>query len=581
MKKLLVLLLALLPIMAFSKKKPEDKLLPMFKKAMKQEKQPNGYYMVTDISGKGLAGHSGEDIDKGNAITVSGLFQWAEFNMFVIMDYTIETWGDTRPKIGDDKSDYVKTAYFLHTNDPVLVQKRLKSIKGGEEIKQEGLSGTREIKEAYDKFKLAGAPDFNQLKNKGSFILVGPDRRTGTSIIKIDDVLWSGNVVNGFIDGTGVGIFKVSNGNHIPFILSLSSKSYDGNVDHVYIYISGSFKHGMVSTKSTFRGYGSNYSNEVRSTEIGKPDVYDLTVYWENKTNDKTVLDHIDAFRKDCIEEDFPRVEAAYNQALKNANNKTTRIEADPCIDRFLNCYDGIDTKGKMPMVKEVSAFYSLCNAMTFSPSSSYYEEDHNIFGGFNGEYSWLGNRVKRERTIMKKAFEILANNSKYGFDSFYNYCRPKLEEKNKAIETKIANEWSWYKEWEQERARTKRRSASSSSSSSSSSSYSSSSSSDGNSVSVPDIKEVQPGLHGRMLDSDTDYTDDDTYVFKDGVSIKVFHRYREGGGHTSFLSLGSSLDYYYPSNLSDKKYKTAEDAARAGWVWKKKELIRTIGTIE
>ena len=51
MKKLLVLLLALLPIMAFSKKKPEDKLLPMFKKAMKQEKQPNGYYMVTDISG--------------------------------------------------------------------------------------------------------------------------------------------------------------------------------------------------------------------------------------------------------------------------------------------------------------------------------------------------------------------------------------------------------------------------------------------------------------------------------------------------------------------------------------------------
>ena len=126
--------------MAFPKKKPEDKLLPMFKKAMKQEKQPNGYYMVTDISGKGLAGHSGEDIDKGNAITVSGLFQWAEFNMFVIMDYTIETWGDTRPKIGDDKSDYVKTAYFLHTNDPVLVQKRLKSIKGGEEIKQEGLS---------------------------------------------------------------------------------------------------------------------------------------------------------------------------------------------------------------------------------------------------------------------------------------------------------------------------------------------------------------------------------------------------------------------------------------------------------
>ena len=86
---------------------------------------------------------------------------------------------------------------------------------------------------------------------------------------------------------------------------------------------------------------------------------------------------------------------------------------------------------------------------------------------------------------------------------------------------------------------------------------------------------------HRRKSDKDYDFLDDDTYVFDDGVRIKVFHRYREGGGHTSFLSLGDSLNYFYPSNLTDKKYKTAEDAARAGWVWKKEELIRTIGQIK
>ena len=59
MKKILVLLLAILPIVAFSKKKPVDKLLPMFKKAMKQEKQANGYYLVTDISGKGPSASPG------------------------------------------------------------------------------------------------------------------------------------------------------------------------------------------------------------------------------------------------------------------------------------------------------------------------------------------------------------------------------------------------------------------------------------------------------------------------------------------------------------------------------------------
>lgn len=112
-------------------------------------------------------------------------------------------------------------------------------------------------------------------------------------------------------------------------------------------------------------------------------------------------------------------------------------------------------------------------------------------------------------------------------------------------------------------------------------SSSSSTSSSNGNSVRVPDIVKVERGAHGRKSDKDYDYLDDDTYVFDDGTRIKVFHRYREGGGHTSFLSLGDSLNYFYPSNLTSKNYETAEDAARAGWVWKKEELIRTIGAIK
>jgi hypothetical protein len=454
MKKILVLLLAILPIVAFSKKKPVDKLLPMFKKAMKQEKQANGYYLVTDISGKGLAGHSGDDIAKGNAISVSDFFEWAESNLFVIMDYTIETWGDTRSKTWDDKSDYVKSSYFLHENDPVLVQKRLKSIKNGEEIKKEGLSGSREIKVAYDKFKLSDSPDFSQLKNKGSVILVGANRRLGTIVAKVDDILWSGNIDNGFIDGTGFGIFKMTDKKNVPAILGLSSASFTGNVENVYIFLSGTFKHGLVSSKSIFRGFGKNSSNnKISSAEISSPDVYDLTVYWQ-KTNDRTILDKIDAYRRDRLDEDLPRLESAYNDALKYANNKSIDIEADPSVDRFIRCYNGLDDKGKMKLAKEISGFYSLCDAMKLQPSSTYYSKDHNIFGEFNGYYSWHANRVSHERTIMRKAFETLSKKSQYGFEPFCNYCRPKLEEKNNAIETKITKEWNWYSDWKERKSR-------------------------------------------------------------------------------------------------------------------------------
>lgn len=96
--------------------------------------------------------------------------------------------------------------------------------------------------------------------------------------------------------------------------------------------------------------------------------------------------------------------------------------------------------------------------------------------------------------------------------------------------------------------------------------------STDANSISVPDIKRKVEGNHYRVFDSNKDYTDDDTYVFADGVSIKVYHHYRKGVSN-----------YYYPVNITDTdmRYKTAEDAARAGWVYEKKKVKRTIGVIK
>ena len=209
------------------------------------------------------------------------------------------------------------------------------------------------------------------------------------------------------------------------------------------------------------------------------------------------------------------------------------------------------------PLLESISNFY-LVNEFTFLPIKK--ENYEGLFSNRN---------TSQDQGYILAAIKVCMNEKSPKYRNYYDQCANKL---NKQLQDISKMKGIVRAEIEEEMlsylANTSSRSRD----------YSSS---DGNSISVPDIKEVERGSHGRKSDKDYDYTDDDTYIFEDGVSIKVYHRYREGGGHSSFLSLGSSLNYYYPDNLKANKYKSAEDAARAGWVWKKENLERTIGAIK
>lgn len=102
----------------------------------------------------------------------------------------------------------------------------------------------------------------------------------------------------------------------------------------------------------------------------------------------------------------------------------------------------------------------------------------------------------------------------------------------------------------------------------------------EGNTIEVPEVEIVKgAGSHGRKNDTDENHTDYEYYKIKDsfeGTLIKVYHAYyQENLFH-------GKLDYYYPKyNKKVINYKTPEDAARAGWTWKKEQKFRTIGKIE
>ncbi len=87
----------------------------------------------------------------------------------------------------------------------------------------------------------------------------------------------------------------------------------------------------------------------------------------------------------------------------------------------------------------------------------------------------------------------------------------------------------------------------------------------------VPAISRVERGPHGRFFDTDRNYDDYDFYHFADGTKVEVHHRHRDGG-----LLLG--LDFFYFEGFNNWEYNSAENAAKAGWIWKKHMKIRTIG---
>lgn len=303
----------------------------------------------------------------------------------------------------------------------------------------------------------------------------------------------------------------------------------------------------------------------------------------EKKYPDMTTMT---SSRKRAIyDRDCQSLKDFYKKSLEASKSNTLQTVSDNgVVSDFINNYKNYDPANQMTLARGLEQYITVCRALNIDVHQKLWSEyDDGVFFGLLSKHKiefhdWTVNSINN---LLSKAERICGSKSNWGYDNFWTKALPELANRRSQFSENVEVN---RKEYDKALADYQIRKAAelANAGSSYSSSSSSSSSGSGNSVDVPKIKEFKRGDHGRKMDSDYDYTDDDTYVFDDGTSIKVFHRYRDGGGHSSFLSLGSSLNYYYHSGDSDKHYKTAEDAARAGWVYKKKDgLVRTKGLID
>lgn len=212
---------------------------------------------------------------------------------------------------------------------------------------------------------------------------------------------------------------------------------------------------------------------------------------------------------------------------------------------------------GKMAL--EIRSFYYVNEALALDPTTKKYA------GGF-----FATDHASVDLQQMREAIKICKEKKNSEYHTYYDNCIPILEQKTKFIKALEKNQndqlrgalrstmSKMLRPIAERKAEMEKQEA------------------EGNAISVPQIKNEETGSHGREIDSDTNYTDYDYYVFDDNVSIKVYHRYFEGS------LIASKDNYYYPeNNMRDIKYETAADAARAGWVYKIKKKVRTLGQLK
>ena len=250
-----------------------------------------------------------------------------------------------------------------------------------------------------------------------------------------------------------------------------------------------------------------------------------------------------------------------------------------------------------MPMANGMEEFFTVCNALNTNMNASYwydYEETDliNIIFGPSHKFVFLDQKVKQRDAIFEQAKRICQTKSNWGYDSFWTKAAEELPKRyNQFLDNVDRNKDEYrramadYKAREEAEAAARRAEISAKNEAKrrakeEAKSLAESQPDYGNKVDVPKIKDFIRGSHGRSIDTDTDFIDNDTYIFDDsavGTFIKVYH------AHFETVGCGNKTkDYYYPKyNKEEIHYKTAEDAARAGWVWEKKKLVRTIGMID
>lgn len=232
-------------------------------------------------------------------------------------------------------------------------------------------------------------------------------------------------------------------------------------------------------------------------------------------------------YRDDC-----KQLEDIYLEAQASANEKKANKKGESFVNTFLNQYaynTTFDPDNKKPIAIELDDYYMVCKAMEISIRDRYWEstkEEPIFFSYGNDHKKWL-----------YSAKEICGRSSNSKFKSFYAYAAPDVKSKYDVISNKLERDTRAYNAaYATYQAKQKKKQALLKEI-------------DDTSVFRYVEDDSQEWSGGRVIDSNTNYDDHKTVVFKEiddkysYFSVTV-HKVRHGDD-IHYYSAGGSFDSY------------------------------------
>ena len=305
---------------------------------------------------------------------------------------------------------------------------------------------------AFDKFKgdKYRNVSFRQLKEGGTFFYTAQNTRGEfMDTCRVDGVAWSGKMVDGLLDGKGIGIYPSGKAYIIfegDFIAGIPLAQIKATRTDKEVIILGGYRmgdNGKDQPEERKRLVFSSWS-KVSSPKLKQALLHNIRLYYRDDCSEIQ-----DAYNKALVLNTvtYKRYDLEIKRSFYTSNTKKTYklyIDYDRIvpgsnlyiynnvgsIDFFISKYEGkdVDSLSLIPKAKELLELYNVLEVRCrgFRPSADYLT--HNIWGVAKYDET----RVNAEIKLYFEALEIVKTKSQdptSSFRAFYSKMRPEFVE--------------------------------------------------------------------------------------------------------------------------------------------------------
>ena len=245
---------------------------------------------------------------------------------------------------------------------------------------------------------------------------------------KVNNVRWSGNIKDGFIDGSGFGFIEYGLGNYMAF--------------------TGTFVRGIPDSEISMRIFSKNVREKlsaiIKKEDIGNSKIQPMTNYicsYNIDTSDPQAKESLRQWLILHYDNNAKTVESVY-QSVKSINSSNfEQFKSEGDVKLFIINYEeiGYDPQNMLPKVKEVKDVYGILPALRYKIPNRFWHYDWGDIKSY--KMVWFKKDVEKGLNTLSngiKYAEERKNKSRYGFNTFYADSHAFLTQNLKDFEKKV-----------------------------------------------------------------------------------------------------------------------------------------------